>query len=398
MARIVLLKGASPYGTKGVLTEQLALAFRRLGHDSGVVDLAGGDRRGALRDAFDRPCDLVVSIDGLGHEITYEGHSLYRVLDVPFLALLLEHPLRHLPLLEDTRRWDNLVVTVVDRDHLEFVRRCVPLAGSSAFLPHPGCRVAGPVVEGERPIDVLFAGSFEDPGPPPEQWGGAPQGLLNLVGDIAECALASDNLPLDHVASHVLEARGLHLARAARATLRHLLLRVDRYIRARRRVDALRLLAREGIRVDLFGRGFERLPFPHSHRIHKEVPFRRLLQLMRNARVVLNIGSNLAYGAHERALSAMQQGAALLTDHNPFYEDHFDIGRELLAWKWSEIGALPEQLDGLLSSESLRRSVAEAGCKRAREEHGPEARAREILEITDTHWGLAHLPRAACVA
>ena len=117
--------GKTQYGAVNLFADQLADAYRELGHTVGADDP-----------------DLTLSFTTLP-----EGCS--------GIQLLVDHPLnRHIS--------PGALVGCVDGSHLPIVTRYF---NATPFLfPHAGCCLEGPGdPRGPRDIDILFTGTFEDP-------------------------------------------------------------------------------------------------------------------------------------------------------------------------------------------------------------------------------------------
>ncbi len=121
----ILDPGETQYGAVNLFAEQLADAYRGLGH-SLVAEEA----------------DLILSFTTLP-----KGCS--------GIQLLVDHPLaRHIS--------PGALVGCVDQTHLPIVSRYFD--ATPFFFPHAGCCLEGPGdPHAHRDIDILFTGSFEDP-------------------------------------------------------------------------------------------------------------------------------------------------------------------------------------------------------------------------------------------
>src|SRR6202012_3151372 len=93
------------------------------------------------------------------------------------------------------------------------------------------------------------------------------------------------------------------------------------------------------------GAGWE----PHLHRFktvtyHGPVGMTRMVELMRQSRLVLNTNGNFGAGSHERPFSASLAGAATFSDFSRYYADAFIPGENIALFSWLD---LPGAMDDL---------------------------------------------------
>src|SRR5690606_37253109 len=126
-----------------------------------------------------------------------------------------------------------------------------------------------------------------------------------------------------YAVQEVIAARNLYLDPELTRKLFKILPLADKYIRMKRRMDCLGVLAKNGVRIKVFGNGWDKAPFASGLEIHKAVSFLELLALIGRTKIVLNILPLFSDGSHERVFSAMLNGAVAITDQNRYYETEF---------------------------------------------------------------------------
>lgn len=160
---------------------------------------------------------------------------------------------------------------------------------------------------------------------------------------------------------------------------------VSNLVRAKRRMMVLEELASlptktkmvvvsndpESIR-GLFKSNAELLPF-------QEWP--RVVELMGNAKIVINVQPFHVYGSHERLITAMAHGAVVATDKNPYLEERFIGGRDVLFYEFTK-GHLRKRLIDYLGGDVDRlRSVAQKGAEKVIKHDLAIHRAQDIIAI-----------------
>jgi len=326
MGRIVLYKGQSQYDVLRVFTDQLAEAFRLLHMETVVVDLTAADAGEQLKKAFAQPCDFVFSFNGIGVDFKLGEKPLYDALRTVFVFALVDDPIHHIQRLETPCH--SVLVTCVDRYHVNVIPYLKQVR-TFGFLPHGGCtlkeknREAERDRERERDIDLLFSGSYKEPEVYCQSWKNYPLALRKIIEDIIDNALSKENLALVDSAQEVIAARNLYLDPQLSKKLLFLLPMADRYLRMKRRKECLEVLAKAGLKITVFGNGWDQASFAKNFAVHPAINFNELIKMIAKSKIVLNIVPSFVEGAHERVFTAMLNRAAVVTDRNRYYEKEF---------------------------------------------------------------------------
>ncbi len=369
--KVILYQGVYQYEAVNVFIEELAAGFARLGREAVFIDLADrGSVKERLQQELSGPLECVVSFGAVGCEIALGGKPLYDHLPAPFVAVLVDHPAHHL----ERFAMENIIITSYDRSHLAFLRRYFEGKKRLGFLPHGGSAAEGSAAE-DRPVDVLFAGTYT----PPEDAYARLRALSGadfpIMDAVVERLMATDCEPMEDMLGAVLTERGRD-GEWRRLCAR--LAEVDIFMKAFKRLEILKALDAAGIAVDIVGAKWPAGLFK-NHRIRPAVPYREALRMMRVSKIVLNMGF-VPDGSHERVFSAMRNGAAVVGDFNPYLDELFRNGEEILLFRWTEMENLPDMIAGLLGDEAKRRAcVSGAGAKTGA--HTWAARAASLLDI-----------------
>ena len=153
---------------------------------------------------------------------------------------------------------------------------------------------------------------------------------------------------------------------------------IDLYVRTYFRGEAVRTLAEYGLKVDVFGAGWEELSCKKPQNIVRhggQVTSERCVEAVQNARLSLNLMPWFKDGAHDRIFTAMLQQTVALTDDSRYLREQFADGRELKYFSLEEIGALPEIVSALLLDTQALEEITVRGRKKALTSHTWEQRA-----------------------
>jgi len=381
MGRIVLYKGQSQYDVLRVFTDQLAEAFRRLQQETIVVDLTATDAEEQLKKAFTQPCDFVFSFNGIGIDLKLGEKSLYDALGTVFFFSLVDDPLHHIPRLEVP--CNNVLVSCVDRYHTN-IAPYLNKHRTFGFLPHGGCVLKDENIEVKRDFDILFSGSFREPEEYYQIWKDYPIVLKKILEDTIENALSRENQPLATSVQEVVAARNLYLDPHLSKKLLKILPLADWYIRMQRRKDCLKVLAKAGLKIKVFGNGWDKASFAKNFELSPAINFSDLLKMVAKSKIVLNIVPSFVEGSHERVFTAMLNGAVAVTDCNTYYEKEFAENKNIVTYSWGKLSELPDKIYDLLENEEKQERIAEEGYKEATKNHTWTARALSIIQMVET--------------
>lgn len=391
--RIILCKGASKYGVARHFADDLAIGFGALGRDVLVVDVAPENYNlQVIQDAFTRECDFICGFNLQGGDLGLgnEGVKFLKDVGIPYIGILVDHPLYHLAkfqLINTVGIPDNFLITCVDKFHLDVLKCCSPVKFST-FLPH-----AGSVGEGNqyknmnrRNQDLVFCGSYCKPA---VSW--ANYRIKPLLDDVAEYMLSTENIQVQDALQQVLKAKNYVLSADFFQRVLNISFRVDLYVRNVRRARLITELADAGIKLNIYGEGWEQFPCTKYFNIHKAVSYDEVLKVMADAKIILNLVSSFSYGSHERVFSAMLNGAVALTDANGYWKDHFVEGKEIVTYSILKQNQLPQIITTLLADLPQLDMIAQAGQRKAEQDHTWKSRAQEIIGYVEMMEGVRAL-------
>jgi len=155
-------------------------------------------------------------------------------------------------------------------------------------------------------------------------------------------------------------------------------------VREKRRMRVLEELASlpESVKLVVVSNKSENLRGMFKSRVQL-LPFQewpRVVELMREAKIVINVQPFHIYGSHERLMTAMAHGAAVATDRNPYLEERFEDGQDLIFYEFTK-GHLRKKLMDYLENIDHLRSVAQQGAEKVLKEDLAIHRAQDIIAL-----------------
>lgn len=380
---IILFQGKSQYGVLNAFVNEIADAFSELGYETVIIWLAKTNWQSELEGIMrTKKVAFFFSFNAVGIDIRMNNESLYDHLHIPLFVFLVDHPMYYLQRLNTEIK--NLIVSCVDRDHVLFLRKYLNGQYTKVFIPH-GVMVKQPNshLQSERPIDVLFSGTFRDPENIRKIWTSCSAPISKLCEEIINESLYEVYQPLDQIVLKVFEHEGIDPGYLVQSSLYKLLQPIDQYIRNWRRKKAINQLSHTDCRIEVYGNGWEDLSKEIQNvRFYPALGFEKMKAKMKKAKLVLTVMPNFTYGGHERVFNAMSQGAVSLVDDNGFFRDYFKQ-EELLTYSLHDDLGL--KIENVLKDRDKLQRIAELGRNKVIESHTWLNRARKVIQTVDYH-------------
>jgi glycosyltransferase involved in cell wall biosynthesis len=392
--RILLFKGVSQYDVVRHFIDDLGAAFRALGKDVLVLDLASDKYNVQLvQDAFSKECDFVCGYNLNGYDLglRHEGIEFLRDIGIPYVGILVDSPLYLSVKFRDINTVgipDNFLITCVDKTHLDVLENYGKFS-LSTFLPHAGSYAEESDEDKDiysRSKDVVFCGTYSKSS---ISWTNHP--LRSLLDDVADMMLSTENIQVHDALQQVLKMKNYVISPIFFQRILDIVVHVDIYVRNVRRARMITELADAGIKVSIYGNGWEQLPCTKYLDVHKAVSFAESLKIMADAKIVLNFTNFFSYGSHERVFSAMLNGAVAITDVNGYWRDGFEENKEIVTYSIMLPNELSQKITRLLTDLPQLNAIAQAGKKKAEQFHTWKARANEIIGLVQLMDGLRAL-------
>lgn len=342
--RILIIKGQSQYGGVRFFADCAAGAFRRQRHEVDVLDLGhvadGGPpivRHAQTAGRF----DLVFSINILGGFKDGAGRTLRDLYGGPHILWCTDYVLNEVERLRHTPKSTGLLL--VDPSQVRAVRS---IYGDNRFdfldfFPHPAAGDAAlddasvsEFIE-RRPIQVLWAGSFQTPGRP---WADAEGPARQVFQDAFDLAISVEWMPPNVALDEVLKSRGVDLADPAFVSARESASLIDTEVRKTRRFEFLKAVAGAGLPLHICGVNWESQLYRFKNVVFEgPVEMPRLMELTAKSRLVLNTNGNFGEGSHERPFSASLAGAATFSDWSAYYGRVFRPSKNIELFFWKDL-------------------------------------------------------------
>lgn len=365
---------------------------------------------GSLENFTKEKVDCLFTMNNLGINLSLSGnHNLWELFQIPIINLIVDHPMNYDEVLLNAP--SNMILGVVDRNHIDFVNRFYPNIKRVFFFPLGGvpensltnCICSNSHIEidkknadekfndvesfrksDDRDIDIFYPGGISKP----FLGNMIPDNLekyqhyfdiQKFQQDIFDRLTGEPDITFERAVEEYLITTGiLENLRTVIHDFRFIEGLACSYFRE----NILHEIISSGLKVTVCGNGWNALPISKEENFDYRglVPMKEVLSMMSRSKVVLNTLTWFKAGFHDRIPNAMLRHAALITDESSYINERFpDNGKEMIHFSLREISSLPDSIKELLEDDKRRITMAENGFEKAMKEDTWEKRVEEYL-------------------
>ena len=376
---VLLLFGKTAYDAMNGYLRELGAAFVKMGYNVDYLDGRDEDFPEKLYDTtlnndykFIMACNSILT-----------GYDKLVLKDSIFCCLMFDHPAC---LFERIDIADESVLIIhCDLRGAEYIARYCSNVGSVGFVPLSGSYIEHRIPFSEREYDVVFTGSNNCSKEIYEKR------ILTLSADNRQIAdkligiMKDDPMLMQQDAlSMLLEYNNISVNDRQFYIMMARLSGVEAYMRAWVREEVVRTIIDSGIKIHIFGNGWEKLECEHPENIIRMDGYGDIsLQAVANSKISLNVMPWFRGGFQERIASAMLCGTIALTDTSTYIEENFNNMEDIVLYDLKNIAQIPEIIKEVLSDEDKAAGIAAKGYEKAINGHTWYHRACEMMETID---------------
>lgn len=383
MKKILLIKSRSQYGAMKKYVEEWNTILQKMGHKTYMLDteeLTGIEDIWAVMEQI-LP-DIVLTCNAMsGNQIEAALPPQGRQITV-----LYDNPVYHHGRL--CTLGARTTVFSCDGFYAQYIRENYPNIGTVGFLPLSGSALQNLMPYEERPIDLLFTGSYFDLNQAYNNIQNLPASVRNIALALAERLLNNPSLLLWEGLEQIFRECGASMAADEKKVLLSQFSCIDLFLRAAFRDQILQTIVDADIPIHIYGNGWEKFPgSKKSNFIWNEGYGDISLKALTQTKISLNIMPWFRDGIQERNISAMLSGALSLTDSSRYIEEQFQDGVDIALYSLTDIDKLPDRITTLLENTSDSAAMARRGYEKASQYHTWECRVRQMLAFSDSLSG-----------
>ncbi|MBD5520838.1 MAG: glycosyltransferase family 1 protein [Lachnospiraceae bacterium] len=388
MKKIMLFEG--DIETQGYFSIQLAEAFQKMGHQTFIFDLSRPWNSSQRFFKFYEKGNTVLvnfNFHGMsGEEIFLDENDrmMWDALQIPVYNIVVDHPMYYHHFLEKVPKDYHHIS--IDRNHEKYMERFFPEIKRGPFLPLAGTKLypdKSYTPAEYRRYDVTMVGNYT----PPSQF---EKYITRIDDEYTEFYYGMIDDLLAHPMKTVEEVAEEHIRReipeVTHEELKMLMSKltfIDLYVRFTTRGEAVRALADAGIKVNVFGGGWDQLECkkPENLIVGNSLDSVGCLKKLCQSKISLNVMPWFRDGAHDRIFNSMLNGALCLTDSSAYLEEILKDKENCRIYSTADIEALPDMVYGLLANPSGLQQVIDKGYNLAESAHTWEHRAALLNEM-----------------
>ncbi|MCH5250973.1 MAG: glycosyltransferase family 1 protein [Lachnospiraceae bacterium] len=387
MKKIMLFEG--DIETQGYFSRQLVEGFAALGHETFMYDLSSPyvSTEKFFR-FFEKGNTVLVNFNfhGMSGEeyfLDENDRSMWDALDIPSYNIVVDHPMYYHHFLEKVPK--NYHHVSIDRNHDKYMQRFFTQIRRMPYLPLAGTKLnpnKSNVPIEYRKYDVMMVGNYC-----------APQTFEKFItriddeytafyyGIIDDLLAHPDRTVEDVVEAHLLDELGEVPEDELKKALAAVTF-IDLYVRYTTRGQAVQELVDGGVKVHVFGDGWEMVPCKHPENliVMSNLDSVGCLKKLCQTKISLNVMPWFKDGAHDRIFNTMLNGAVCLTDSSVYLDSILHDGTDCSIYSLAQMKKLPEIAGALLANPGKMQSIADEGYQLALAGHTWAHRAKQLHE------------------
>lgn len=379
--KIILFKGY--IDSLRVFTDALSRGFNELGYETVVIDTQSPDALQTFTDIINTPFLCSIGYNNTTASITYDTNKYAcELLNIKYhFNYLVDHPFHyHEQLLNPPK---NSYILTIDRNHKSYVKSYYPCIENVEFVPHFGipCNNIRPFKE--REIDVLFGGNYVPASLDRSQFNYLGEAFTPMLNEIADDLIANTSKTLEQSFNDYLTKNNLPVSKSDFADIMSQMTWHDIFIRNYVRDNFIKAIVDSGIRVHVFGEGWEKFECKNSENLIKggKIDLEKNLELLGNTKISLNIMPWFKDGAHERIFNSIINGAVCITDSSKYIDEIFTDRENIALYSLDKLNELPHIIKDLLENHIEMEKIANSGYMLGTNKHSYRECAKHILEL-----------------
>ncbi|MDE6406138.1 MAG: glycosyltransferase [Lachnospiraceae bacterium] len=378
--------------TQGYFSLQIAEAMKGLGHETFIYDLS---RPWESTEKFFRFFEegntalINFNFHGMSGEEYFLDENdtmMWEALRIPSYNIVVDHPMYYHHFLEKVPA--NYHHISIDRNHEAYMHRFFPGIKNGPFLPLAGTKLhprKTNVPIACRKYDVTMVGNYCKPSTFDKYITRIDDEYTAFYRGMIEDLLTHPGRTVEEVAeAHLLAELSEVPEEELKKTFAALTF-IDLYVRYTFRGRAVQELVDAGIKVHVFGDGWDLLECrrPENLMIMNNLDSEGCLKKLCQTKLSLNVMPWFKNGAHDRIFNSMLNGAVCLTDSSIYLDEILHDGKDCSLYSLAEMERLPETAKELLADVDRMQAVADGGYELAQAGHTWAHRAKVLHNLVE---------------
>ncbi len=379
--RILLIKGGTQYGVLRDFIDELKYGFEEDGVPVDIFDASLGLNEEMNKAITNTEYDLVLSFNGM---LLGCQETILKNQNTLFWSFLVDHPYYHHYRL--LAKCNNHLVSCIDKNHVSYIKKYYPNIEHAYYMPHGGSIPTKEIISLEdKSYDVCIIGTYSNTQQYEDIIHNLPEPDKSIILSIVDKLKHGCTTTIEDLYELELKNRGITISNTLFTELLNSTSFIDSYIRAYNRTSILDKLTSSGIKVDVFGNGWENYNCKHPEllTLHGSIPYNEAIRVMQNSKIIINPLPLFRDGSHERVFTSMLCNAICMSDYNTYLSEEFTHGEDIIFFEMTDLDNMVDNINSVLSNDNLAKLIIQNGYKKAKELHLWKHRSTEILKIAN---------------
>lgn len=368
------------YESNRYFVQCLEEAFEKKGFPVEICDLSLGIET-KLEEILQRQEEYLAAFDFNSLLVRAEledGMPYLNAFQVPFYNYLVDHPLYHHAALK--HQFANYSVICIDTCHKAYVEQYYPNIAQVCYLPLGAMKAGMEKSWNQKRFELLFLGTYEPEQELYEQLNEYPVDHKKEVITLIEMMESDTELTQEAALETYLNEQGEILTAKEFTRRLNQDYLADKYLRNVRRRQEVLAAAESDIPFTVMGHGWEEIRELERKNvtIRPGVGFAASIQMIADAKMLLNTTPGFHGGLHDRVYSSMINGTVCLTERSRFAERVLQDGKDAVFYDSKKSEDLQESLVKLYEDPEWMMEIAARAKQKALEKHTWEARVEEL--------------------
>ena len=370
----------------GFFLNSLGNAFHQLGYEVIYIDMGSLNQ---VEDAINMlirnevVCSIAMNANMLEIYGSDKPTYLYNYLETYHVSLLQDAPY-NVKIGNINIPARNHVICYLDRSHqqmMDLLELTTPNS-KKIFLPMAGCTISNKnleeIIHQEKKYDVVVCAGLWN-GNPQREWHDKADRVTSVILDNIADYMEKYPVNIYTATKIVFDEMGLNI-KIMLPLLKKYLWSLLEYIKAYRRIKAVSFLVDNGIKPDVFGGGWENVPYADKLNIHGYITYPESIEVISKSKVLFQDQAEFNDGAHDRVFTAMLNGTVVVSEYSKYLAEEFEDGKDIFLYNWKNGSNQVQMINELLKNESVRIYAVKSAYEKANNSHRWKNRARSILE------------------
>ncbi len=388
---ILVYKDEWAYSVVNLFVENSVYFLRKKGHNVTIIDANNSDAINILLNIFNTQIvDLVINFGKATNPILNDGRPLYDAANTTLLAVYVDHPTYHISSL--TENIKNFLCCFNDKQHVDYINEILPNHHKiSFFLPHGGLTTnieednqikTFEKYKKQKTIDIVFAGTFLNDIEKP--WHDNLACPSKLLDEVFELFMYDDYLSIQEAFKIVFDRNKILFSSIGKIQLSNLYRVVQNYIRSYSRILLIKKLSESGLNITICGNGWENFAKEHKNINYiGALDIKENLELIKKAKVLINVTPTLRNGSHERVFTGMLNNTVLFSDRSRYYDEFFEDEKNILYYSFNSLNDDIKKLKEILKDDKKLFDISQSAYKIVVKNHTWENRVDTMLEMVN---------------